>query len=229
MKKKYYPCKLHIRKKSITSIGTWSFECEVLRSQQVVLKYHVTLILPDACTPLHGLATKSPGTRWRSPSLTKTEISVHFYMQIFKGRKTSLEASTWRKCRSGVLLAGHSLQRVRLNSHQALVINWTPGWTWTHSTPPSSQFLQVTSGAALGEPWPAEQGKFLCCCTCCCCSHTWSIVSRCGLPHPWGIGESWRGSRRGWIIKWSGPGGTKEAKEGNKKLRGELIAAYNYF
>lgn len=93
MKKNYYRTNW-IFKKRITSIivcvGTWSFKCEVLRTQQVVLKYHIILISPDAYTPLPSIAIKSPGTRWRSLSLTKTEISLHFYMQILKCRKTSL-------------------------------------------------------------------------------------------------------------------------------------------
>lgn len=41
-----------------------------------------------------------------------------------------------------------------------------------------------------------------------------------------GPGQSWRGSRR--ERAWLRPGQAEEGREGNKKLRGELRAAYNY-
>lgn len=66
-------------------MGTWLLECEVLRSQQGVLNYHITSIVLDASTP-----SPNSTTRWRSLSVTKTEISLHFSVPAVRCSKTSL-------------------------------------------------------------------------------------------------------------------------------------------
>lgn len=163
----------------------------------MVWKYHVTWILPDAYTPLPSSATRSPGSRWRPLSLTKTEISLLFYMQIIKCRKIFLFTGSFYfvnvqigsapgssftpQSQALQQLCSCGRQETRLNlSQQCIIIT----------------VVHATSMVQSGEPWLAGQGKFLCCSTCCRCGHGWNVVSRWGPPSLGSLGKLERVQQR---------------------------------
>lgn len=189
-------------------IDAWSFECEVLRIQQVALKYHVTLILPDAYAPSPSLATRSPGSRRRSLTLTKTEISLHFCIKIVKCRKTPLFS---RSLYSVNVQTGTASGRWCPPKSRALQPSGSCDQPDARlSVSPRRTLIITAPQAASGEPWPAERGKFLCFSTCCCSATPGTPCPDAGHPIQGGLGEAGEGPAKG---------GAGQDLEGPRRLR----------